>query len=110
MTRPASSNRPKPVRLLRNDGRVAWAAVPGIVIPFSKDQPFWARQVKALGVGPDPIPRNRLTAGRLAHAMRVAVTDEAMRKRAAALGETIRAEDGVGNAVRLFNRIVRDHF
>jgi sterol 3beta-glucosyltransferase len=86
------------------------AGVPGIVIPFSKDQPFWARRVKALGVGPDPIPRKRLTAGRLAHAMRVAVTDEAMRKRAAALGETIRAEDGVGNAVRVFNQTVGDHF
>jgi len=83
------------------------AGVPSIVIPVSKDQPFWARQVKALGVGPDPIPRKRLTADRLAHAMRLAVTDESIHKRAAALGQTIRAEDGVGNAVRVFNQVVR---
>jgi sterol 3beta-glucosyltransferase len=82
------------------------AGVPSIVVPFGGDQPFWAGRVKALGVGPDPIPRSRLTADKLAHAMRVAVTDEPMRKRAAELGETIRAEDGVGNAVRILNQII----
>lgn len=82
--------------------------VPSIVVPFGGDQPFWARRVKALGVGPDPIPRRRLTVDRLVHAMRVAVTDEPMRERAAALGQTIRTEDGVGNAVRIFNQIVDD--
>jgi sterol 3beta-glucosyltransferase len=85
------------------------AGVPSIVIPFSKDQPFWARRVKALGAGPDPIPRKRLTASRLAHAMRVAVMDESIRKRAAVLGQTIRAEDGVGNAIRVFSQTVGDH-
>jgi sterol 3beta-glucosyltransferase len=85
------------------------AGVPSIIIPFSKDQPFWARRVKALDVGPDPIPRKRLAADRLAHAMRVAVTHEPIRKRAAALGQIIRAEDGVGNAIRVFNQTVRDH-
>ncbi len=82
------------------------AGVPGIVVPFGGDQPFWARRVEALGVGPAPIPRKRLTADRLARAMRIAATDDAMRKRADALGETIRAEDGVGNAVRIFNQII----
>lgn len=85
------------------------AGVPSIIIPFSKDQPFWARRVKALGAGPDPIPRKRLTADRLSHAMRVAVMDESIRRRAAALGQTIRAEDGVGNAIRAFNKTIRDH-
>ncbi|MCP4593378.1 MAG: glycosyltransferase family 1 protein, partial [bacterium] len=33
------------------------AGVPGIVVPFGGDQPFWARRVEALGVGPAPIPR-----------------------------------------------------
>jgi sterol 3beta-glucosyltransferase len=80
------------------------AGVPNIVVPISNDQPFWARQVKALGAGPAPIPRKRLTADRLAHAISVAVTDESIRKRAAELGETIRAEDGVVNAVRIINQ------
>jgi UDP:flavonoid glycosyltransferase YjiC (YdhE family) len=80
------------------------AGVPSIIVPVTNDQPFWGRRVKALGAGPAPIPRKRLTADRLAHAICVAVTDEAIRKRAAELGETIRAEDGVVNAVGIINQ------
>jgi sterol 3beta-glucosyltransferase len=43
----------------------------------------------------------KLTAEKLAAAIRIAVTDPAMRARAAALGEKIRAEDGTGQAVAL---------
>lgn len=82
------------------------AGVPSVIVPFAGDQPFWARRIKALGVGPDPIPRKHLTVDRLAYALRAAVMHEPIRKRAAALGETIRAEDGVGNAVRVFNQTV----
>jgi sterol 3beta-glucosyltransferase len=82
------------------------AGVPSIIVPVADDQPFWGRRVKALGAGPTPIPRKRLTAERLAHAISVAVTDESIRKRVAELGEAIRAEDGVGNAVRIFNQMI----
>jgi len=44
-----------------------------------------------------------LTAERLSAAITRAVTDERMRANAAALGEQIRAEDGVGQAVGAFN-------
>jgi sterol 3beta-glucosyltransferase len=80
------------------------AGVPSIISPIVDDQPFWARRVKALGAGPAPIPHKRLTADRLAHAIRVALTDESIRKRAAELGETIRAEAGVANAVGIINQ------
>jgi len=80
------------------------AGVPSVIVPVSSDQPFWARRVKALGADPAPLPRRRLTAERLADAICVAVTDESMRTRAAALGETIRAEDGVADAVRVINQ------
>jgi sterol 3beta-glucosyltransferase len=82
------------------------AGVPSILVPVANDQPFWGRRVKALGAGPDPIPRKRLTADRLAHAMRVAVMDESIRKGAAELGQRLRAEDGVVNAVRIINQTV----
>jgi sterol 3beta-glucosyltransferase len=42
-----------------------------------------------------------LTAESLAAAIQQAVTDREMRERAAALGERLRAEDGVGRAVAL---------
>jgi sterol 3beta-glucosyltransferase len=47
-----------------------------------------------------------LTAERLAAAIREAVEDASMRARAAALGERVRAEDGVGNAVRAFEQAI----
>lgn len=78
-----------------------WAGVPAIVTPFMGDQPFWGRRVYDLGVGSQPIPRRQLTVERLAEAIRIAVSDTAMRERAARLGERIRAEDGVARAVEI---------
>ena len=72
---------------------------PTVICPFVGDQPFWGRRVAALGVGPAPIPQSRLTAERLADAIKQAVTDTDMRRNAATLGEAIRAEDGIGRAV-----------
>lgn len=80
------------------------AGVPAVIVPFIVDQPFWGKRVKALGVGPEPIPHKKLTADKLADAVRVAVGDERIGKRAAALGEAIRAEDGVGNAIRIIKK------
>ncbi|HMQ33614.1 MAG TPA: glycosyltransferase [Chloroflexaceae bacterium] len=77
------------------------AGVPTVICPFFGDQPFWGRRVAELGAGPRPIPQRRLTAEALAGAIAAAVGDPAMRARAAALGETIRAEDGVARAVAL---------
>jgi UDP:flavonoid glycosyltransferase YjiC (YdhE family) len=77
------------------------AGVPSVVVPFAGDQFLWGRRVFALGVGPRPIPRHKLSAGRLTAALRALADDGAMRRRAADLGAAIRAEDGVGNAVRL---------
>lgn len=75
------------------------AGVPTVIVPHMADQPFWGSRVAALGVGPRPIPRNRLTPENLAAAIRQAVDDPGMRARAAELGAKIRAEDGVGVAV-----------
>jgi sterol 3beta-glucosyltransferase len=70
------------------------------------DQPFWGRLVQEQGLGPQPIPQRRLTALRLAEAIDVAVSDTAMRQRAVALGARIRAEDGVGAATAIIERVV----
>ncbi|MCA9905857.1 MAG: glycosyltransferase family 1 protein [Anaerolineae bacterium] len=80
------------------------AGVPAVTVPFVLDQPFWGARIKALGVGPEPVPRKNLTVDRLAAAISQAVTDPAMRQRAAACGAAIRAEEGVGNAVALIQR------
>ncbi|NPA30884.1 MAG: glycosyltransferase family 1 protein [Chloroflexi bacterium] len=76
------------------------AGVPAVVVPYLMDQPFWGRRVAALGVGPQPIPRRKLTAQALAQALDRALHDEAMRARAAALGQTLRAANGLAQAAR----------
>ena len=80
------------------------SGVPSIVIPLGMDQFFWASRVAALGAGPPPIPRKRLTRERLAEAFRRAVGDGAIRARAAEVGAKIRGEDGVGAAVEVFGK------
>ncbi len=77
------------------------AGIPSINVPFFADQPFWAQRVYALGVGPRPIPRKKLSVERLAEAIASAVGDGDMQRRAAALGSRIRAEDGVRQAVEI---------
>ncbi len=77
------------------------AGVPAVVVPYLMDQPFWGRRVAALGVGPQPIPRRRLTAQALAQALHQALHDDRMRARAAVLGQTLRRADGLTQAARL---------
>jgi sterol 3beta-glucosyltransferase len=76
------------------------AGKPTVVCPFFGDQPFWGERMVALGVGPDPIPQKTLTEQKLGDAIRITVTDREMQCRAARIGQEIRAEDGVKNAVR----------
>ena len=77
------------------------AGVPSVLVPHMGDQPFWAKRVTELGVGPQPIPRRKLTSARLAAAITTATTDQNMQARAAALGERIRAEDGVARTIEI---------
>jgi sterol 3beta-glucosyltransferase len=81
------------------------AGVPSIIVPFFGDQPFWGQRVHKLGVGPSPIPRRRLTAERLAQAITQAVSDTGMRHQAIGLGEKVRAENGIGQAVSLIQSL-----
>lgn len=80
------------------------AGVPSLLVPHFADQPFWGSRVAALGVGPQAIPRPKLTAHKLAAALDTAVSNQSMRQKAAELGEKIRAEDGLEQAVALIER------
>ncbi len=80
------------------------AGVPTVIVPHMADQSFWGERVEALGVGPRAIAREKLTVAKLAAAIRAAVSDEGMRRRAAELGARIRAENGVGEAVGLIEQ------
>jgi sterol 3beta-glucosyltransferase len=86
------------------------SGVPSIVVPFGADQPYWGRRVFDLGAGPEPVPFKKLTAERLADAIRKAVTDEATRQRAADLGAALHSEDGLGDAVRAITAYLNSAF
>lgn len=77
------------------------AGVPNVVVPFFADQPFWGWRVAALGAGPAPLLRQRLTAERLASAIEQATNDPVMRRRANEIGERLRAEDGIAQTIEL---------
>ncbi|GHO99239.1 hypothetical protein KSF_092870 [Reticulibacter mediterranei] len=82
------------------------SGVPTIVTPMAADQPSWGARIHAIGVGPAPIPFKKLTAEGLAQAIREAVTNEAMCKRAAELGQRMQTEDGTERTLELFCQYV----
>jgi sterol 3beta-glucosyltransferase len=83
------------------------AGNPNIVVPSATDQPFWAKRVAELGAGPQPIPLKHLSPTSLAAAMLAAQNDPSMRRRAAQVGERIRAENGVAETVRLVDELMK---
>lgn len=80
------------------------AGKPTIIVPFIADQPFWGKVVSELGVGPQPIPQSKLTVDGLTAAIQRVVSDSEMRRRAEAVGEKIRAEDGIGHAIGMITQ------
>jgi UDP:flavonoid glycosyltransferase YjiC (YdhE family) len=87
-------------------GATLRAGKPTAICPFFGDQPFWARRVVALGVGPQPLDKRKMTADDLATTFR-AMDDPAMRTRAVKLGAAIRSEDGIETAIQFIEKRVR---
>ena len=81
------------------------SGVPGMVVSFTAEQPFWGQRIHDLGVAPATIPFRKLTADNLAASL--ASIDDAMRRNAAALSAKLHAEDGIGTAVELLERYLR---
>lgn len=80
-------------------GAAVRSGVPSVVVPLGFDQQFWGSRLHSIGVSPAPIKRRDLTAANLAAAITCARTDQCMHDAAAALGETVRGEDGTGVAL-----------
>lgn len=80
---------------------------PSIIVPFFVDQPFWARIVYRLGVGPRPIPRKKLSAQNLAEAITTALADTSIKIKAQRIGRILREEDGVAHAVKVIEELLQ---
>jgi sterol 3beta-glucosyltransferase len=79
------------------------AGVPAVSVPMIGDQPFWAARLAALGTGPRPIPRMRLTAQALTAAIQDAITRPSYR--AQALASQLAREDGAAPVVNALTRL-----
>ncbi len=82
------------------------AGVPQIIVPHMLDQPFWAERAYELGVSPKPFHARQLSVDRIAKSIDTVTTDRSLQRRAAEIGVQIRAEDGVGRSVQLFDEYV----
>ena len=84
------------------------ACCPTLVIPFGGDQPFWAGRARELGIGPKPIPRDKLTVSKLSKAFTDLTTTGKYRVAAQELGERMRLEQGHIIAANIVERELRE--
>lgn len=77
------------------------AGVLAVIVPQFGDQYFWGEHARRIGAALRPLPRKQLTADKLAAALQQVTQDADLRRKARAVGAIIRAEDGIGQAVRL---------
>jgi sterol 3beta-glucosyltransferase len=82
----------------------ARAGVPSIVTPFAGDQFFWAERLRLAGVAPLAMDGRKPKADAFASALDFVAKPE-VQKRAHVLGETMRAENGVANAIAALERM-----
>jgi sterol 3beta-glucosyltransferase len=81
------------------------AGVPAVTVPVLGDQPFWAARLAALGAGPPPIPRRKLSITALAAAIRDAVARPSYQKQAEALSRRLASEDGAAPVISMLARL-----
>jgi sterol 3beta-glucosyltransferase len=84
------------------------AGVPSIIVPSFGDQFFWGERLHELGAGTKPIPRRKLTEDKLVNAIEQTIGNDVIRRNAGNISQLLRAEDGIGNAVRIIEEFVTD--
>jgi UDP:flavonoid glycosyltransferase YjiC (YdhE family) len=78
------------------------SGIPSCVVSFVFDQHYWGERIVQQGVGPKPIRFKQLTVERLREAIRIGIDDLQIRQNAVELGQKIRAENGIQNALKVF--------
>ena len=81
------------------------AGVPTFIAPLAVDQFFWGERVHALGVGPRAVPQRALTEEKLEDALNE-MKGWRVKEAAQKLGEQLRRENGVLEAVRVMESIL----
>lgn len=79
------------------------AGKPSVVVAHTAEQELWGRELHRLGTAPAVIPRSKLTAKRLASAIRAVSQSTRFTENAMTVRQQVAQEDGVATAVRLIN-------
>ncbi len=79
----------------------ARAGVPQLIVPHLLDQYYWGRRVWGLGLGPRPVPKNRLSAEGLSQTLDRMITSRTMRANARKLSRLLGGRDGARQAADL---------
>ena len=82
------------------------SGVPSCAVSFVFDQHYWGERIAELGVGPKPIRYKELTTKRLLEAIRLGVGNPQIKQKAFELGQRIRAEKGIENALNVFEKML----
>ena len=77
----------------------ARAGVPQLIVPHLLDQYYWAERVRALGLGPPPLPRRRLDAASLAAALATMRGNDVLQERAQQIAGRLRDRADLAAAV-----------
>ncbi|WP_158290367.1 glycosyltransferase [Halobacillus salinus] len=81
------------------------SGVPGLVIPHGNDQFAWGKRTEELGVGPSPIPKEKLTTDKLEHGIRQMLTP-AIQQKADQLGSRLQQENGARDTALYLQEIL----
>ncbi|MFD8719846.1 glycosyltransferase [Streptomyces sp. NPDC059629] len=81
------------------------AGRPSLICPFFGDQPYWAARVYELGAGPAPLPIRKLTVAALVDRLHALTRHTPYTETALGLGRALAAEDGVGQACQVLDRL-----
>ena len=93
---------------LGTTAEVLKAGLPSIPVPHMIDQFAWADRIHSLGVATDPIPRKELTVEKLSMVIAEALENPRMKENAKKLGQKIRNEKGLKNAVRAIESAINE--
>lgn len=81
------------------------AGIPSVPVPYMIDQFAWAKRIHSLGVATAPISRKQLTQEKLENAIKQALDSPNLKSNAEKLGNSIRTETGLENAVAAIEKL-----
>lgn len=84
----------------------ARAGIPQFIMPQIADQFYWGHRVHRLGLGPAPVAPKRLTAKKLADALREMAIERRYTDAASAFGAGMRDEDGIPDVVSYIKTVL----